>query len=729
MPTTLDRKTSGQLGGKTLLGSSPLTWTLKAGVQPHVQMLDIAPVDALELAKNGGPFTLEIVPPEGNPVKVNHLWVLNVQPGPSPWISKITVADRRWMWSYSHILRRYNMRRTVGVKRLIANDKVPEVNPIGPLLNYWQWSLENGKRRWVPVTMLKDALKAVADSERDYTGSGFEAVIDQRIGQNIAALPVEDLEVDDAGDQAINRLLSYLPEAAITVDYDGKVNVYSRVGGDEAGIVSALMPELAGQGHTDLVENSRIRPREIHVLFTPEVEVRHNFIEVASAQNATVTADPLGDRREMENVLPIPDYQLTVGGQTLPQGTWITVDQAFVAWGDLPLVGATIAIDHAIVQRAFVPHNDLWAALQLAGQRPDNKGTLANWVGRIASIEPHYRRTFRLNPRWVDRSLTIKAKRVGTIDPSRGQRGPALAYSDYAIMYTQRSIWRNNAQGQPLDFCINKTGYADIIDSTAVPSPAEVSVIDPDQGIIKVDYVLDPNRVYEMILPSQIVLESMPTSDITQRTRNITFDSVITANNAPRLSPSFKLATILTHVPASPNTSKQLYKIVIKPADVVGMVPPAARAGILDSRGPIMEIRIGPNIETARVAWNDARSADIEKLFGITEGPVNLEQLVVNDGPSTNLDTGGSLRQIALSRAACVYAALTDRYEGSMTGYMNGGVHLNGWVEEIEHGVTPKGEPYTKVSMPSRIPQMSLASFLDSNTRAAIFHLIRPEGK
>lgn len=721
-------KLAATFGDRPILASAPVRWSLTQGVQPHVENIDMAPADALGFTDNPGPHELVITPPEGPEIRVSNLWVLNVSPGDNPYISRVTIADRRWMWSYAHILRRYNMRRNIGTKRLTASDAVPEINPTAPLVAFWRWSLKDGDRRWEPLTMLQDVLKELSDHERDFAGTGFQAVIDDRIGSSIRGLPIENVEVDDAGDGAIRRVLNYLPEAAVTVDYDGSVIVYSRIGGDEETIVSALMPEITGEGHTDLVRNAAIRPREIHVLFTREFELRFDYLELASG--STTTSDPLGERREMENVLPLPDYQATVSGNTIPQGTYITVDQAFGAWGTIPLLGSrTQNLSHDLVQRAFIPHMDLWSALAIAGDRPDNKGTLADWVGRIAAIQGHYRRTFRLNSRWMDRILAIRPYRLGTVDPQSGQRGPAMVYSDYAILYTQRSIWRSLAQGAPVDFAINKTGYSATIDDNAVPSPAVLSIPDHDQGIIHVEYLLDPVRQYEMILPSNVVIESMPTADISDRNRNITFDSVLNAGNPPRLSPTFRLAAILTAVPASPNTDQQLHRIVVKPSDVSDLLPSAARAGLNEARGPVMEIRIGPNVEVARVAWKDDRSSDIEKAFGLTEGEPNLSDLVLNEGSVTDLATGASLNQLARARAAAVYGSLVDRYEGDMTGAMMGGVHLNGWIDKITHEGLPKGSAFTRISMPTRIPQMSLLSFLDSNTRAATLHLVRPEGK
>jgi len=80
-----------------------------------------------------------------------------------------------------------------------------------------------------------------------------------------------------------------------------------------------------------------------------------------------------------------------------------------------------------------------------------------------------------------------------------------------------------------------------------------------------------------------------------------------------------KLAVVLSAVPAAPNSNAQLHRIRVYPKDVKGMVPTGAHAGLDDADGPPMEIRVGANVEVARVQWLDSRSSDIEQCFGIGE--------------------------------------------------------------------------------------------------------------
>ena len=148
-----------------------------------------------------------------------------------------------------------------------------------------------------------------------------------------------------------------------------------------------------------------------------------------------------------------------------------------------------------------------------------------------------------------------------------------------------------------------------------------------------------------------------------------------------------------------------------------------------------MDIHCG--LDTARVMWLDSRSSDIEAIFGIQNGspsstPLtpNLQGLVLNVVEGS-LTSGSSLTNLAQAEAARVYAALSDHYEGTVTGGMNGGVHLNGMVTEITHKLDPNGMTTTQLTMPSTAERMSrqidVFRFLNGTSRAVILKSVQPQ--
>jgi hypothetical protein len=734
--------TIATFGGKPLLNSSPVSWPLLAGVKPAIQTFDVTPDDARALGQSNGPYQLVIDTGHGNPVVVDKLYLLNVSPGEDKFISRIQVADRRCWWGYGQTGQMwFNHRRNVGTKRLVANNQIPAVNPTAFKVSYWNWSLNNGQV-WVTRTMLEAVLKKAQQAEASMNGLRFPYVIDERVGDQIRALPIEDFTLDEACDQGLMRAMAYLPAGSIYVDYDGTVVVTSQATGDEKGVVKALSPEIAGAGHTDLVFNNLIRPRAIEVLYTREVELVFDFHE--SALDVGQTTTDIGDTRAMENVLPSVDYQLTTANGVpdsqapIAQGTWITFPQAFNYWGNMPFIsqnGDGRKLDHDILQRAFVPGMDLEGALLRAGSQPQNNGQIKPWVARIRAAMDHYRTTFRIAPKYMDRILSIRAYRVTTIDPQSGTRAPAPAYGDYSWLYTQQTLLKqvrsaSTQDGSP-DWIINRTAYpqSGVLDETAEVSPCKVEVVDQDQGIIHLTYM--PNPIYgmnETVLPSQMAVGMMPTADITNRSRPISFDTVIGSLVCPKLDSEFKLKVLLSCVPAASNDNQgQLHKITVYPNDIASMVPNPLTAGLSLAQGPVMQVRIGPQTEVARVAWNDARSAELDRCFGIGAGEPNLEGLVINEGAPSDLTNGASLNAIAKASAARIYAALADRFQGSMAGYMNGKVRPGGWLTEVRHTLQPDGVAMTTVTMPVEVPQWSIFSFLDSASRTAILKLVQPQ--
>jgi hypothetical protein len=696
------------------------------------------PDDAQALFQGGArksPVTLIITGNSGQTLTVSNLWILNL----------------------AHTLRRLNMRRRVGNKLAIASDQAPvQLNQSVPNFAYWPWSLNKGAIWQVDDAMrdiMTNTVDGVLQKEKQYWGQMAQMTIDSRLTSGGSGLPLEDFQLDDQGDGAVQRLIKYLPEAEVYVDYDGSVIFFSRTGGDEAAIYNAILPEIPGGGHAALVSNAALRPSKINVKFTPEVEVRFDALENANASasgssnhDVDTTVGPTAGgikvsyQRTLDNVLPSVDYQLTVNGNTIPMGTYILMDDSFTAWGPLPVQGVSQNLDHPLIQRAFVPWLDLWSKLNQIGQQPGPNGNSSPWVERIAAVQNNYRTTYRLPSAWVNQMLSIRAFRISIIDPQSAMRAPSLAYCDYALVYSQRQQARNAAAGGSFDIAQNRSGYPknSILDSTVAPAPAYITVLDQDQGIIHINYRIDFNRMIEMILPSNLKSDnnSMPTADISNRNRAITFDTLNKAGGYSALSASFKLATVLTCVPASPNNINQLYSIAISPSDVQDLVPQGQNTGLMNAQGPEMDVHCG--LDTARVMWLDSRSADIEAIFGIQNGVAsstpltpNLKGLVIN-GEDGSLSTGASLTNLAKAEAAKVYAALADHYEGTVTGGMNPNVHLNGMLTDITHKLDENGVTTTQLTMPSTAERMTkqidVFRFLNSTSRAVILRLVQPQG-
>ncbi len=727
--------TIARLGGVPLLSDPPVRWESKAGVRPSEGTFSLRRDDLPTLLTGGfRPLTLEIDDRQGRVLKVNFLYVIAEEPREHPEVARVRVVDRRWFWSYVHVSRNFNKRRVVGIKRRRTAGVPPELDPLTPEIAFHPATLRDGAL-WKAEEVLENVLAHALRGESRATGFRANLMIDPTIGNALSNLPMEDIELEDSGDNAVARVLKYLPEAQVRVDKSGTVRVYSRVDGQDAAMVQSAKPELYGQGHVHLISNARLRPRKINVIFTRQHEVRFDFEETSSP---TTTEGA----RSISNVLPVPDFSLTLAsnnanepGRTVDQGTWITLVEAFDAWRAPPrqdhLTGAGPWF--AALRQLMVPYLDLWTGIGLSGVRdPD-----ADWMGRIGAIQEHYRRTWRISPRWMSHIAQLEATLIATVDPATGTRAPALVYCDYARLASQRSIWKDKLDDAEATYAMNVQGYPASGQLTEGRSaPFELSIVDVDQGIIHYDYRPDPFRVYEQSVPGMIGLGTTsgakpsrigPTWDIDDTTRPIAFNAISDSHDAPQLTTTFKVAVLLTAVPATRNSQQNLhlYTIERKAEDVQKFLPATMRGGA--SLGPDLDIRIGANIETARVSWVDDAASDIEKSFGVIDGFANIDDLIVNlEGDAAG---GASLAAIADAVAAKTYAMFSDRFMGENTVAMFPQAEVAGHIESVSHEVTTGGAAVTNIKMPEKLTEIDIFSLLPDSTRRLILRLAPSPGK
>ncbi len=721
-----------RLDGIPLLSDPEVSWDLKSGVSPSESVFGVSPEHAHTLLRGSGgslrPVTLEMDDGNGRSVKIESLYVLAEEPRENPNVAKILVVDRRWFWSHAHVSRAFNTRRVVGSKRRRGPGGVPEIDPLTPEVAYHPATLKNGKP-W----KAKDALESVAQNclnpEAKLNGSRANLTIDPAIGSRLDNLPLEDVELEDSGDNALARMLTYLPEARVKVRANGDVVIYSALDGADRSFAEDTGPEIIGYGSTSLLMNARLRPQKIHVLFAREHELRFDFTESASFTGGE------NDRR-MSNVLPVPDFSLDLAnGNTVDQGTWISLVSAFNAWKAPPRLGHLKSAQAWFkgLKRVMVPFVDLWTPIGLAGVRdPD-----ADWMGRISAIQEHWRKTYRVSPRWMSRIAQLKPVLLATIDPATGTRAPALVWADYCRLATQRSLWKDLLDDDSFVYGMNFKSHpksGNLKDGR--PSPARVSVLDSDQGIIHFDFVPDTLRIYQTALPGMLTLEDSgndniglpkdagPTADIEDVSKPIAFNAISQNHKAPTLSDEYKVAVVLTASPATFNTSgnSHLFRVTKKPKDVKKFLPAVSQAGLEQAEGPELEIKVNASIETARVAWTDSDATLIERSFGIgTTNPQPIDHLVINkDGPA---EGGASLDAIATAIAAQVYGALSDRYQGSRGVPLQSTAEPAGFVDSVRHQVTTQGAMLTSFQWPEKLAQIDMFSFLPDSTRRIVLRL------
>lgn len=763
--------TRASLAGYTLLGSSPVSWSLIEGTAPFITTVDMIPSQAhalvwnLSSGKNRG-VDLTITA-GGHSTTFEYLYVIGMLPGASPHVAKVMLADRRIWWRYWHVgPRRYNWRRNTGFKRLRDLATPDVVEDVQGDVWYAPWSLfqekpgEGEPRIWRAREIVENVINIVSEEEKRWNGSGPRIYWDDDPSKS---LPIENLLIDGPASQSIARALGNLPETSLYLDSKGNVHIYNKSSGQEVQAWKDAGSEKVGGGHVSFVGNSLTRPSKIHVLFTREVELRFDFEETDALADlgefsGAIEAIKDGEQRRMKNVLQNPDF-ISDGGK--PSGSWMSFDLALTEWNKLGVPGFG-SLDYGHIRRGMVPFMDLWSGILRTGAAdPD-----VDWAARINALVQNYRRTFLINQRWWSRILSVSASRVAIIDKETGSRAPAAIWSNFSRIGTQRSYFRNLRDNVDLSYAMNVRSYPDdagfnIDFALRYPvkkfpqADARVTIRDADQGVVSVDFLADENAMYEMCLPSMIGIPPFdengvpvnagPAPDPMDRNRPFTFDAMSKAmcgsnfSKVPQLAPEHRCAIIISAIPAAwfspPGADPkdavgdhQLHRITIAPDDpsLKGLVSPAVAETMLNCGGPEMFVRVGAGVEVARVAWVDSKAKEIERIFGLADDnePPDLDGLVINEG--NNNDKGASLNQIALAVAASVYSGYVDHLQGAMTVNYSPGMSPVGWLEEVAHEISTTGDGSTRLDFPEKVEKIDLMAFLDPSTRAIIMKLARP---
>lgn len=755
-------KTKAFLGDQPLAGSA--AWSLVSGTRPYATTVMLSRGGVAKLLSGGAgdpppnqrpgsgqkqllAGTNPAPTPSGGagpklPVTLSfkgrefrNVYILHRAPGPNPFVAAVTIADRRWLWSYAAYKRSFNVTRKVGDQRLVSPNQLDAVT-IDPKQAYKLWSLDgNRDTPWTARRVLEDLADAIKQFEQDEVGISPEIILPDVKSLDGAALPIQNLELAGPLDAAIERALSYLPGLDVYVNAAGAVVFFWRTAfGEEATELVPAGSEIQNRGHIEQIDFSRIRPRKYRVYFEIEAELKFKAEELAAGATTDTTHGP--DDMFCENVLPIPDYSVTLRGQTLTTGCYLPINDAFEAWGSFP--GGFGLLTKQRACQWFVPFINAWDRLE----KRSNFDANANWVARIGALRAHFRTTFRINPAWVDRFADVHAYRVGTINTETGTRGTASVFSDFAYMPTQRSFAAElqNANGHAFGYAYGVPGYPSggVITDATIASPATLEFLDADQGVFHVTYNPDKFGLYTVALPSQI--ENLgqntspgtlvsgtagPTTDlglIGRRYSALAFNMLGRFQNPTQLTAAHALLAIVTATPGSPNSKRSMAYVDIPASDVV------AFPGRAHCDGPMCEIIIPASMETARVAWKDNEAERIKSIFTnqITapigkDEPFALRDLVLNYGTSssggTDASAGGAVSITAIAKAEATrrYHADRDRSVGSAEFNFHDAAELRGAATKITHSLASTGTVTTRYDLPGRLEPLALDRFLPSS--------------
>lgn len=469
------------------------------------------------------------------------------------------------------------------------------------------------------------------------------------------------------------------------------------------------------------------------------------------------------NNRFLSNVVRVPDFSLTIPADPdiegseeyeIESGSYPDIIDYLAALG-LPPAGVK-AVELDDLRLGVMPFVDMAGGLiPVATPNPDL------WASRVATIIEHYRRTFQIPYQWVDNSLSIRAVRWTTIDVELGTRAPSPVWVDYSYVRNSPALLDIGAgDDSEITYAVNVFGYprtgavlpgvdADFeiraIDGES-KCLARAELIEEDLGIIRIEFLRTPGMHFAQALPGTIIGSRNATVDlrninINVRAASIFFNGAISGQPLPKLNGDWKMATILTLVPASPNDESQLFAIEVNAqnTELNDALPDHIQAGQALARGPVLDVRIPPSVETARGVWRDTHSDIISQLFGVRadnqridpDDHRKLEDLIVNlrtrpVQAGRGVHVFNELEAIAIAEAARVYTEFSDRIEGNKAADAEEQIMtISGNMDSIEMVISPNGEATVNMSMPTESPKISMFAFLDAGTRRLIMRLAR----
>lgn len=678
-----------KLGGVVLGGADSFDWEIRAGVlavertwlitkERAEQLQEMAAREAATANSSGvnKALTLEL-----GDRKFSGIYVLEVMPGKDPFTRYVRVADRRWWWQFLHVSVDMNVKRASGDRFLVNSERLENAASL-PEIKYAKWSLyppENPAIKWTPAT----AIDWIVTNAR-----GLNCAL--AFDDPITGVEIEDLRVDDSGTAAIERVLAYVPGADIYLDAEGVVRVFDTLSKRE----NEVLPRLARQraeigdlaGPTD---RRAIRPRNVVVLFTPELEMRFDYSEGSTRQ---------ADTPVLSNVGPVPDTELDIGDRVVGRGTWLDLETMFTAWGAFGYFNKAVSFEalrfHAF-KYGFAQFEQAWAN--------DPRTAVFNsvYAARARVAAQFWRRAFRIDSKFWQRIASIRPVRLAVLDYSTGAFAPAEAFCDYTRRPSMKGLALINDQNTAQGWAVE--GYATLLADTE-PAPVRVSIADHDSGIIGVTPIEDVRGESATTVLGFPVLgvgglpkQGMGDGNVMGAALYATWSDVV-------LRSTFQLAVVCSIVPASPSDNRRFYAVEVSPAE----------AGVTDQcSGPTAYVRVYSGVTTARFCWRDEKA---DQIKGVVLGTNDYRE--IQDDCLVN---GVVVRDVARAAARRFYEPLMDRLTGTAVvdavdpaeltprGAMSSVAHL------MTRGVESTAMRFTGVRVPADINR-----FLDASTRKAI---------
>lgn len=672
-------------------------WTQSVGVYPDQRVFVLSKdraeaIHAKGLATPGsrgvGPLTYEVIW-SGNKgrkkrKRVKGLYSVGLLPGADTNTWGIRVTDQRYWFSRQLVERSYNMRRRSGQQKVLDDDIVPiQVAASAADFTWRRFSLK-GDTPWLALEVLWDVLSVLTETFRFECSTPLQD-------------SVEGLELHDPGSEALARVFSFLPGLGLVPGDDGFFRVINTLDQSEVRVATAARKRaLWYSGDWRVVDRAPARPRYYECYFIPEKEMRFDYYETGKPTHARGKEEPF-----LQNVIKVPDAKLQMfDGTWVNAGAWVQIDDYLLAINNDPR-NPPPAVPGDLTQE-FIREWYLagWTYVHEAYTMAKAGVYSPVWSKRVAALQEHWRRSYRIDPAWMDKLRSVKAKRPGVLDQETGTEGGSLAYCDHIIKANIRTMAPKNFN----DLGWEIEGWATKLDD-AEPSPVDVEILDGDVGILRITPRIDPWGQGTAICLGQID-GTMPKCDAGEA-------DTLWASRQVRLSEFFRLAVVLTIIQDVPQGLGRLHKHTVAIEEAAERLPGVKIASMETPAGQqyaesTWQLAVGE--ETARFGWTDANALAIKNSIWI--GTQLSADMLLN--PDT-------VKAAAEAYAARALALVLDRGEGSFEVSLDPSIQCTGNLRAVTNGVRYSGGKalcYTRLTMPPLKIPPSMWSLMPEGVRS-----------
>src|SRR5210317_755809 len=665
-----------KLGGVELAATSGIAWRFISGVAPYTTVMSVHRTrwDRLK-GRLGKPLTLEITDSRDVKTTIEQVYILHLTPSDSPHRVSFLVADKRWLWPYKLVVRDFNMPRKTGDRTALGQAVPVETQQVVDQYDYLNYSLQPPQNtKWTSQTALEAVLQLV--DEDNWTVDSWPIKDTTGVGDS-GQFSLQGVTLRDSGDIALQRLLSYIPGAALYINEKGRTIIFdaSDLDATENHFRNLPISTYAGERGA-WIDRKAIRPSKVIVHYQKEVEILLEFEDDYSGQTS---AQPIANDLYLDNVIPTTDPETEITefdpaqGKTVtkkvPMGTYVQVDTWLEAMdkdrpeGSLPWTWDSVKVHW------FKGDLD---AVWIRGKDLDPTGNAAM---RLQAFRQHFRQTFRLNRKFMERIRNLRPVRVALLDPVTGARAPAAVWGQGTMVPSskgQRMAERGNDKKSSSKYLRIIDALKDYPQKSLLelhPSPQRVSILDEDLGIFRLDFIISPYGLSDSFLPCKLVNDQYTEGVSLSRDLQYQEDEPMGAGmviedgtNGLFLDDQLEAKVMMTAVPASPNSRQQFHQVEVESSEIQSLFQREFR--IQDGDGPPLEVFVSPGEVTARFGMNDAATAynTQQRLFGLVDPDPGEEPQELEGYTLVNEER--ELLPHARSLAAEVIAPFADNVQG-----------------------------------------------------------------